>query len=75
MLTLSGAYTALITPFTADGSHVDLDRLARNIDLQSVAGVRGVVPCGTTGETPTLTADREPRGDRADDRDGAAPPA
>lgn len=57
MTTFRGAYTALITPFTEDGRRVDLDRLARNVDLQAVAGVTGVVPCGTTGETPTLTAE------------------
>lgn len=57
MIAFRGTYTALITPFTADGSAVDLERLVRNIDLQSIAGVRGIVPCGTTGETPTLTDD------------------
>jgi 4-hydroxy-tetrahydrodipicolinate synthase len=57
MIELEGAYTALITPFSADGSAVDYERLARNIDHQSIAGVAGVVPCGTTGETPTLTGE------------------
>lgn len=55
MIELCGAYTALITPFTEDGRDVDVARLARNIGAQSVAGIRGVVPCGTTGETPTLS--------------------
>lgn len=50
-----GAYTAIITPFTADGSAVDLDRLEANIQHQAAGGVTGVVPCGTTGESPTLT--------------------
>jgi 4-hydroxy-tetrahydrodipicolinate synthase len=54
MIDLHGAFTALITPFTEDGGAVDVKRLARNVNAQSIAGVRGVVPCGTTGETPTL---------------------
>lgn len=60
MTTLRGAYTALITPFTADGSAVDLDRLGDNIRHQAACGITGVVPCGTTGEAPTLT-DQEHR--------------
>jgi 4-hydroxy-tetrahydrodipicolinate synthase len=55
MPTLSGAYTALVTPFTADGAAVDLDRLADNVRHQAASGIAGVVPCGTTGEAPTLT--------------------
>ena len=57
---LAGAWTALVTPFSRDGAGsappIDLGRLAANIDHQSIAGITGVVPCGTTGETPTLTA-------------------
>lgn len=52
---LRGAYTALITPFTADGSAVDHDRLRANVDAQIEGGIDGVVPTGTTGESPTLT--------------------
>jgi 4-hydroxy-tetrahydrodipicolinate synthase len=55
MIELHGAYTALITPFTEDGSAVDRQRLEGNINGQSIAGIRGVVPCGTTGETPALS--------------------
>jgi 4-hydroxy-tetrahydrodipicolinate synthase len=55
MIDLHGAFTALITPFTEDGDAVDFKRLAGNVNAQSLAGVRGVVPCGTTGETPTLS--------------------
>jgi len=58
--TFRGVFTALITPFTADGESIDLTRLADNIRLQSLAGVTGIVPCGTTGEAPTLT-EREHR--------------
>jgi 4-hydroxy-tetrahydrodipicolinate synthase len=57
MNTLQGAYTALVTPFTADGDSVDLERLIENIRDQAVGGASGVVPCGTTGEAPTLGAD------------------
>ncbi|MCA6085476.1 4-hydroxy-tetrahydrodipicolinate synthase [Candidatus Endomicrobiellum agilis] len=49
----SGVYTALITPFK-DGK-VDFDALERLIENQYENGVDGVVPCGTTGESPTLT--------------------
>jgi 4-hydroxy-tetrahydrodipicolinate synthase len=55
MTLLQGAYTALVTPFTADGESVDLERLDENIRDQAVGGVAGVVPCGTTGEAPTLS--------------------
>ncbi len=54
MLTFAGAYTALITPFTRDGVEVDLARLTEHIHFQAKGGVRGIVPCGTTGEAPTL---------------------
>jgi 4-hydroxy-tetrahydrodipicolinate synthase len=52
---LSGAYTALVTPFTEDGSAIDLEALEWLIEGQLSAGVTGLVPCGTTGESPTLT--------------------
>jgi 4-hydroxy-tetrahydrodipicolinate synthase len=47
-----GAYTALVTPMLPDGA-VDLDGLRKNIDFQISQGISGVVPCGTTGESPT----------------------
>lgn len=53
---LQGVFTALVTPFAApDAAEVDLDRLAANVRQQAAAGVTGVVPCGTTGESPTLS--------------------
>ncbi len=55
MITQGGAYTALVTPFTADESAVDIQRLSDNIRHQAAGGVAGVVPCGTTGEAPTLS--------------------
>ncbi len=54
MLTFAGAYTAIVTPFTNDGCTVALDRLAEHVQFQAEGGVRGIVPCGTTGEAPTL---------------------
>jgi len=48
-----GAYTALVTPFREDGS-VDWERLAKLVESQAAAGISGVVPVGTTGESPTL---------------------
>jgi 4-hydroxy-tetrahydrodipicolinate synthase len=52
---LSGAYTALVTPFTKDASSIDFEGLDWLIEKQLAAGVAGLVPCGTTGESPTLT--------------------
>jgi 4-hydroxy-tetrahydrodipicolinate synthase len=49
----SGVYTALITPFKND--RVDFDALRKLIDIQYESGVSGIVPCGTTGESPTLS--------------------
>jgi 4-hydroxy-tetrahydrodipicolinate synthase len=48
-----GAYTAIVTPFNRDGS-VDYDRLRALIDWQIAEGVDGLVPVGTTGESPTV---------------------
>lgn len=53
---LSGAYTAIVTPFNDDGS-VDYEGLRRLIDLQAEAGIAGIVPVGTTGESPTLNVE------------------
>jgi 4-hydroxy-tetrahydrodipicolinate synthase len=54
-LDLSGVFTALVTPFTKDGSKVDYPSFERLIRFQLEAGVRGVVACGSTGEAATLT--------------------
>ena len=48
----AGTHTAIVTPFR-DG-HLDEAALHRLIDFQFANGVSGVVPCGTTGESPTL---------------------
>ena len=52
----SGTYTAIVTPFNQDGS-VDYVRFRELIDLQIAGGVAGIVPVGTTGESPTLTTE------------------
>ena len=49
----TGCGTALITPFLADGS-VDEAGLRRLVKRQIDAGINFLVPCGTTGESPTL---------------------
>ena len=56
-----GSMPALVTPFTADGSAVDEDALERLIDWQIDSGSHGLVPVGTTGESPTLTHDEHRR--------------
>src|SRR5439155_2362871 len=50
----TGAYTALVTPFTKDGK-VDEPRLRELVEDQIRNGIDGLVPCGTTGESPTLS--------------------
>ena len=54
-LRFHGCYTAIVTPFTHDGAAVDRARLEENVRLQAAGGVTGIVPCGTTGESPTLS--------------------
>lgn len=50
-----GCFTAVITPFTRDGSAIDFSRLEQQIADQAAGGVTGVVLAGTTGESPTLS--------------------
>ncbi|MDF7806694.1 4-hydroxy-tetrahydrodipicolinate synthase [Pontiellaceae bacterium B12219] len=49
----TGVYTALVTPFTATGE-VDWQKLEELVEFQIAGGVAGIVPVGTTGESPTL---------------------
>jgi 4-hydroxy-tetrahydrodipicolinate synthase len=56
---LEGTYTAIVTPFSADGESVDLAALEALVEAQIAGGVTGLVPCGTTGEAPTLTDDEQ----------------
>jgi 4-hydroxy-tetrahydrodipicolinate synthase len=50
-----GTYTALVTPFKDDAARsIDWDAFDRLVEGQIEAGVQGIVPCGTTGESPAL---------------------
>ncbi|WP_119065603.1 4-hydroxy-tetrahydrodipicolinate synthase [Rubrobacter indicoceani] len=49
----SGTFTALITPFK--NGEVDVEALEALVEFQISGGVSGLVPCGTTGESPTLS--------------------
>ena len=57
---LRGCATALVTPFTADGA-VDEVALTRLIEYQLSGGVKLLVPCGTTGESATMTEEEDQR--------------
>ena len=50
----AGLSVAIVTPFK-DGGKVDVDRLKEQVEFQVAAGTNCIVPCGTTGESPTLT--------------------
>ena len=52
-LKIRGSIPALVTPFK--GGAVDFDALAAFIEWQIAEGTTGLVPCGTTGESPTLS--------------------
>ncbi len=54
-----GAITALVTPFKGNG--VDESAYKKLIEWQIAQGIHGIVPCGTTGESPTLSADEHNR--------------
>lgn len=58
MIKLQGAFTAMVTPMNPDGS-VDYDGLRKNVKFQLQQGINGLVPLGTTAETPTLDEDEE----------------
>jgi 4-hydroxy-tetrahydrodipicolinate synthase len=60
MTNWSGVGTALVTPFTRAGD-IDEPALRALVTRQVEGGVHFVVPCGTTGETPTLSADERER--------------
>lgn len=49
----TGSYVALVTPFK--GGKVDVDAFQKLVEWHIASGTHGLVPCGTTGETPTLT--------------------
>jgi len=51
-----GTYTAIVTPFGTN-NEVDHEKLRELVNFQIEEGIDGIVPCGTTGESPTLTMD------------------
>jgi 4-hydroxy-tetrahydrodipicolinate synthase len=55
---MRGVFTALITPFETSGK-LDLPAFRKIVRDQIAAGVSGVIPCGTTGESPTLSTDEK----------------
>ena len=59
-LPFAGSYTALITPFKDDGS-LDEARFEALVDWQIEQGTDGLVPVGTTGESPTLSHEEHDR--------------
>ena len=58
--TLQGSLPALVTPFKKDGS-VDEETLRALVDWHIEEGSHGLVPCGTTGESPTLSHEEHGR--------------
>jgi 4-hydroxy-tetrahydrodipicolinate synthase len=55
---MKGVFTALVTPFNTDGS-IDLGAYRDLITYQIESGIDGLVPVGTTGESPTLEPDEK----------------
>jgi 4-hydroxy-tetrahydrodipicolinate synthase len=60
MIKIEGVYPALITPFTKD-DEVDEGGLRRLVEYAIEGGVAGIVPCGTTGESATLSLEEHER--------------
>ena len=59
-LRFEGTYTAIITPFRDDAQRsIDWEAYEKVVQAQIAGGVEGIVPCGTTGESPTLDADEQ----------------
>ena len=57
--TFQGSFVALVTPFRNGG--VDEAKLRELVEFHATNGTDGVVPCGTTGESPTLSHDEHKR--------------
>ena len=55
----TGAFTALVTPFS--GGRIDEEAYRNLIEWQIEQGIHGLVPCGTTGESATLSHDEHKR--------------
>ncbi len=59
-MNFKGTYTAMVTPFNADGS-VDYGKLRELVEEQIAGGIDGLVPVGTSGESPTLSMEEHSR--------------
>ena len=57
---IKGTYTALVTPFNKDGG-VDFGKLGARVEDQIAGGISGLVPVGTSGESPTLSMEEHSR--------------
>ena len=55
----TGSFVALVTPFR--NGKVDEAKLRELVEMHAASGTDGLVPCGTTGESPTLTHDEHKR--------------
>lgn len=55
-----GAFVAIVTPFK--NGEVDEERFRELIEFQIENGTHGIVPCGTTGESATLSYDEHKKG-------------
>lgn len=55
----AGTHTAIVTPFK--NGKLDEEALQKLVDFQFQSGVQGIVPCGTTGESPTLDYEEHER--------------
>jgi len=56
---LRGTFTALVTPFSAADGSIDFPAYERLLEGQIAGKIDGLVPCGTTGESPTLSEDEK----------------
>ncbi|WP_166821651.1 dihydrodipicolinate synthase family protein [Brevibacterium limosum] len=61
----TGVLAAVVTPFTADGSAIDVDGIRRQVDHIVAGGVHGLVPGGSTGEFTALTVEERKASNRA----------
>ncbi len=59
---MRGVWTALVTPFVSQGpekGQIDWPAFERIVEGQKAAGIHGIIPCGTTGESPTLSQEEK----------------
>jgi 4-hydroxy-tetrahydrodipicolinate synthase len=56
---LKGTFTALVTPFSEADASIDWPAYERHLEAQIAGGIDGLVPCGTTGESPTLSEEEK----------------